>query len=76
MLTPYTSFIAVHEAVRHTGSAENVDQPLPLPAGVSDLAVGVTSGPEPGMVWLLAITLALIAYRSLWPSKSSRGVVS
>lgn len=76
LLTPYTSFIAVHEAVRHTGSAENLDQPLPLPTGVSDLAVGVTSGPEPGVVWLLAIALALIACRSLWPSMSSRGVVS
>jgi Ca-activated chloride channel family protein len=41
LLTRYTSFIAVREVVRNTtGAADNVDQPLPLPRGVSDLAVG------------------------------------
>jgi Ca-activated chloride channel family protein len=65
LLTRYTSFIAVHEAVRHTGTAEETDQPLPLPAGVSDSAVGVTSGPEPEMVWLVSIALALLGCRSL-----------
>ena len=56
LLTRYTSFIAVQEIVRRTTeSADDVDQPLPLPAGVSDLAVGVTSGPEPDIVWLFAI---------------------
>jgi hypothetical protein len=34
-----------------------VDQPLPLPAGVSDLAVGVTNGPEPDLGWLCAIAV-------------------
>jgi Ca-activated chloride channel family protein len=77
LLTRYTSFIAVNEAVRHTGAAEEVDQPLPLPAGVSDLAVGVTSGPEPELIWLFAIALALLGGRSLLQSRSrSRGVVS
>ncbi len=48
LLTRYTSFVAVQEIVRRTTEgADDVDQPLPLPAGVSDLAVGVTSGPEP-----------------------------
>ena len=48
LLTRYTSFIAVQEVVRNTADdADDVDQPLPLPEGVSDLAVGVTSGPEP-----------------------------
>ena len=56
LLTRYTSFIAVQEIVRRTtDGADDVDQPLPLPAGVSDLAVGVTSGAEPDIVWLCAI---------------------
>jgi len=61
LLTRYTSFVAVQEVVRRTGDgAEEVDQPLPLPAGVSDLAVGVTSGAEPGIIWLAAIVAALL----------------
>ena len=60
LLTRYTSFVAVQEIVRRTAdSAEEVDQPLPLPAGVSDLAVGVTSGSEPGLVWVAATALFL-----------------
>ncbi len=51
LLTQYTSFIAVREMVRNTqGTAEEVDQPLPLPQGVSDLAVGS----EPEILWLMA----------------------
>ena len=62
LLTRYTSFIAVHEVVRRTaGRADAVDQPLPLPQGVSDLAVGVTSGDEPELLWVCAIALALLA---------------
>ena len=61
LLTRYTSFIAVHEVVRRTADeADDVDQPLPLPEGVSDLAVGVTSGAEPELVWVLAIAMALL----------------
>lgn len=50
LLTRYTSFIAVRDVVRNTeGKAEDVKQPLPLPRGVSDLAVGnpCASVPEP-----------------------------
>ena len=55
LLTQYTSFIAVHEVVRRTTEgADDVDQPLPLPAGVSDLAVGVTRGPNREIVWVFA----------------------
>jgi Ca-activated chloride channel homolog len=62
LLTKYTSFIAVHEIVRRTTEdADDVDQPLPLPAGVSDRAVGVTSGAEPELVWLTALVLALLS---------------
>lgn len=61
LLTRHTSFIAVHEVVRRTGAADEVEQPLPLPAGVSDRAVGVTGGPEPELIWLGAIALAMLA---------------
>jgi Ca-activated chloride channel homolog len=56
LLTQYTSFIAVREVVRNTqGPAEDVDQPLPLPEGVNDLAVGS----EPELLWLLAASLVI-----------------
>jgi Ca-activated chloride channel family protein len=65
LLTRYTSFVAVQEIVRNTTAADEVDQPLPLPAGVSDLAVGVTSGPEPEIVWVASIVAGLLACASL-----------
>lgn len=41
LLTAYTSFVAVDSAVRNAGGeAAKVQQPLPMPQGVSDLAVG------------------------------------
>jgi Ca-activated chloride channel family protein len=61
LLTRYTSFVAVQEIVRRTTEgADDVDQPLPLPAGVSDLAVGITAGPEPEIVWVCAIVMLLL----------------
>jgi Ca-activated chloride channel family protein len=72
LLTQYTSFIAVLEEVRNpTGSAKDVNQPLPLPLGVSDLAVGggTEVGSEPELVWLTlaSLVLALIMMiRSRW----------
>jgi Ca-activated chloride channel family protein len=40
IVTEQTSFVAVEDEVRnHTGALRSVDQPLPLPAGVSGLAV-------------------------------------
>jgi len=59
LLTKYTSFIAVHEVVRRTsGDADDVNQPLPLPDGVSDHAVGVTSGAEPELIWVMTAAIA------------------
>jgi Ca-activated chloride channel family protein len=61
LLTRHTSFIAVLEQVRNTtGRAKEVDQPLPLPAGVSDLAVGYGSGAEPSVFILLLGTAILL----------------
>jgi Ca-activated chloride channel family protein len=62
LLTQYTSFIAVLEEIRNPlGSAQDVNQPLPLPLGVSDLAVGqgTEEGSEPELVWLIAVSLMI-----------------
>jgi Ca-activated chloride channel family protein len=40
LMTQYTSFVAVDTIVRDTGEVVTVKQPLPLPQGVSDYAVG------------------------------------
>jgi Ca-activated chloride channel family protein len=66
LLTRHTSFVAVLEQVRNTtGDAARVAQPLPLPQGVSDAAVGgggggVGVGSEPPL-WLLVAALGLAA---------------
>ena len=62
LLTQYTSFIAVREVVTNTqGPAKDVDQPLPLPLGVSDLAVGADtqSGSEPELIWLMTASIMI-----------------
>ena len=66
LLTPYTSFVAVREVVRNeNGNADDIAQPLPLPLGVSDLAVGepVTPGSEPELLWVAAALVLLAAAR-------------
>jgi len=68
LLTQYTSFIAVREVVRNgQGSAEDVDQALPLPLGVSDMAVGS----EPELVWLMTATV-LIALMMIFMRRRRR----
>jgi len=63
LLTQYTSFVAVDEIVRAREAAVPVAQPLPLPQGVSDAAVGgelgaaVPSTPEPA-AWLSLLVVA------------------
>lgn len=62
LLTKYTSFIAVYEVVRNTtGSSTLVKQALPVPAGVSDLAVGMEVGPEPELTVLAILAGLLLA---------------
>ncbi len=58
LLTAYTSFVAVDsEIVNATGGSKTVKQPLPLPQGVSNHAVGgsVPIAPEPEINALLAV---------------------
>jgi len=65
LLTRFTSFIAVEQKARTAGQAVDVDQPLPLPVGVSEAAVGMEQGPEPALTILLAM-LALAVGWQLW----------
>jgi Ca-activated chloride channel family protein len=77
LLTPYTSFIAVDQVVRNPtpGSGLKVDQPLPMPQGVSDQALGADAGaqagatlgaevpstPEPELLGAVAVVLSMLA---------------
>ncbi len=70
LLTQYTSFLAVDQVVRNPQAADTpaVNQPVPLPQGVSNLAVGgeVPSTPEPeelGAVLVMLSVLAMLARR-------------
>lgn len=66
MITPYTSFIAVLDTIRNPdGESADVNQPLPLPLEVSNLAVGYRVGSEPGEILLLttAALLTLLTIR-------------
>lgn len=70
LLTPYTSFVAVDRIVRNPnpGSSESVNQPSPMPQGVSDAAIGaeVPGTPEPavwGAMLLVGSVLVMLARR-------------
>lgn len=67
LLTAYTSFVAVHEVVRNAdGQAQNVDQPLPLPQGVSDSAIAVPEPELPLLVLAVLLFLAMTRVRRVW----------
>lgn len=78
LLTRYTSFVAVHEIVRRTtDDAADVNQPLPLPEGVSNLAIGMTAGVEPELVWMSVLLVAVLGWTKLLQMKRRRsGVVA
>jgi Ca-activated chloride channel family protein len=61
LLTKFTSFIAVEQVVRTTAGSTDVDQPIPMPAGVSDDAVGgMEQGAEPGLLIVLGLIGGLL----------------
>jgi Ca-activated chloride channel family protein len=62
LLTKFTSFIAVSQVVRTTAGSVDVDQPLPMPQGVSDSAVdqSLGQGDEPPLpLIVLGLVLAV-----------------
>lgn len=66
LLTKYTSFVAVLEQVRNAGAAAvDVEQPLPLPDGVGEAAVGETHGDEPPFLWVAALAMLVVAVNAL-----------
>jgi len=66
LLTSHTSFIAVDEAVRNTtANAMDVKQPLPLPKGVSNYAVGRPM-PEPELLWLGIMGVLMFISGRMW----------
>jgi Ca-activated chloride channel family protein len=75
LLTQYTSFIAVDQRVRNPNPSQTpqVDQPSPLPEGVSDQAIGaeVPSTPEPGTIAALLVVLGVVV-AGVWPSRRRR----
>lgn len=69
LLTQYTSFIAVDQRVRNPNPAlmPSVDQPSPMPEGVSNAAIGaeVPSTPEPA-VWVSLLLVLGIVVATVW----------
>jgi Ca-activated chloride channel homolog len=66
LLTEFTSFVAIDQRLRRKdGTYETVKQPLPIPQGVSDLAVGgVVGGVAAQSVALAAPSGGLVARKS------------
>jgi len=75
LLTHYTSFIAVDRVVRNPNPAlaPTVDQPSPLPQGVSNLAIGaqVPSTPEPA-AWLALFVVGGIVVATVVANRRRR----
>jgi len=66
LLTRHTSFVAVDETVRNTtGDGKDVKQPLPLPKGVTNHAVGRPM-PEPELLGVGMLVLLMSYLRRKW----------
>jgi Ca-activated chloride channel family protein len=65
LLTQYTSFLAVDQVVRNKAPQDSasVNQPLPLPQGVENSALGaeVPSTPEPATWGAMLVTISVLA---------------
>jgi Ca-activated chloride channel family protein len=71
LLTAYTSFVAIDSEIRRKGEEfETIKQPLPLPQGVSEYAVGQGIG-MPGMMTFAAPISPMMASTSML--RMSRG---
>jgi len=74
LLTAHTSFVAVDEVVRNkSGSADKVKQPLPLPLGVPNLAIGkhpIT--PEPTATLMMSLTVGMLLFHFFYKRSRRR----
>jgi Ca-activated chloride channel family protein len=74
LLTKFTSFIAVQDIVRTTGGSTDVNQPLALPAGIDDTAIGggtaMEIGAEPPFAWLVILLASMLGVGFLKKSAS------
>ena len=65
LLTEFTSFIAVRHTISNPGlDGLPVSQPLPMPDGVADTAIGggsMQTGSEPGLFALAALLMVLLS---------------
>ena len=65
LLTAYTSFVAIDKEIRRKDSQlDTVKQPLPLPQGVSNYAVGKAPEPDMSLLLFIAAILVIIALRT------------
>jgi hypothetical protein len=75
LLTQYTSFIAIDSEVRNKeGDVTTVKQPLPLPEGVSDYAVGQSAAPMAKLKSVSKFQMALAPEPVDKPDDASRPV--
>lgn len=67
LLTRYTSFIAIDQVVRAHEQGTTAKQPLPLPQGVANSAVGaeVPTVPEPETWMLMTVALVLLGLAAI-----------
>ena len=75
MMTPYTSFIAVIDTIRNPeGESADVDQSLPLPLEVSNLAVGggYRAYSEPSDILLVLIMTGIMSVGILYRRKRQK----
>jgi Ca-activated chloride channel family protein len=74
LLTAYTSFVAVDTEIRNTtGDVSTVKQPLPLPQGVSDYAVGGMKFSQAPACFLAKKPLSEAAEQEIDKDESKRG---
>ena len=75
IMTPYTSFIAVIDTIRNPeGKSADVDQPNPLPLGVSNLAVGggYRAYSEPAEIILLLSMICILLASMIYHYRKKR----
>ncbi len=76
-MTPYTSFIAVIDTIRNPeGKSADVDQPNPLPLGVSNLAVGggYRAYSEPADIILLLSMICILLTSMIYRHKKIKAL--